>query len=353
MCPKDARRAWHVACGSARTGRRIDGHPAPHPEVAMVDIRRILVPVDFSDPSREALRQAAALAQWYHAHVTVIHAVSPLFVSGPLAMVPAATSAVGISDYAIAHLENQLRDWAAAAEIPPTSCDIAVELGDPASLIIAASERFTSGLIVLGTHGRSGFERFVLGSVAEKVVHRAACPVLTVPPRSTGRAVIPFRRVLCAVDFSPESDAAVHYALSLAWEADASITLLHVVDWPEEADAVAERDPAVAFMRDRREEAGRKQLETLVTAERVALWVTSRIDHGKAHERIVAVALEKQADLIVMGAHSRNLFERGFIGSTTNQVLRRAACPVLTIRVASTAREVAQGELSHALVAAG
>jgi Universal stress protein family len=84
-----------MACGTTKTGRRIGGHPAPRPEVAMVDIRRILVPVDFSDPSGEALRQAAALARWYHAHVTVMHAVSPLFVPGPLAIGPVSNPFVG------------------------------------------------------------------------------------------------------------------------------------------------------------------------------------------------------------------------------------------------------------------
>ena len=86
-------------------------------------------------------------------------------------------------------------------------------MGQPAPAILDCAVRLPADLIVMGTHGAGGFERFVLGSVAEKVLRRAACPVLTVPSRAHATSVLPFKRVVCAVDFSDSSLTALHYAL--------------------------------------------------------------------------------------------------------------------------------------------
>jgi nucleotide-binding universal stress UspA family protein len=85
-------------------------------------------------------------------------------------------------------------------------------------------------LIVMGTHGTSGFQHLVLGSVTERVLRKAACPVLTVPPRAHATSRIPFSRLLCAIDFSESSLVALQFALSLAEESDARLTMLHVLE---------------------------------------------------------------------------------------------------------------------------
>ena len=89
-------------------------------------------------------------------------------------------------------------------------------------------------LIVMGTHGRGGFQHLVLGSVTERVLRRAVCPVLTVPPRAQSTSRLTFRRLLCAIDFSESSMAALRFALSLAQESEARLTMLHVLEWPWE-----------------------------------------------------------------------------------------------------------------------
>ena len=89
---------------------------------------------------------------------------------------------------------------------------------------------------MIGTHGAGGFEHLVLGSAAEKVLRKATCPVLTVPPHARATSKLPFKRILCPVDFSDSSRAALDFAFSLAQEGDAELTILHVFEWPADGD---------------------------------------------------------------------------------------------------------------------
>jgi nucleotide-binding universal stress UspA family protein len=184
----------------------------------------------------------------------------------------------------------------------------------------------------MGTHGLSGFERFMLGSVAEKVLRKATCPVMTVPPASVTATKIPYARLLCPVDFSDSSLAALRFAYSLAQEANANLTILHVFDWPVDDELLVERFDASEFRRHV-EEGARKRLEALVTEE-VRQWCTpsTKMAYGKPYREILAEAEREGADLIVIGVRGRNPLDVTVFGSTTNQVVRRASCPVLTLR---------------------
>ena len=191
----------------------------------------------------------------------------------------------------------------------------------------------------MGTHGASGFEHLVLGSVTEKVLRKASCPVLTVPPAAQATSRLPFRHVLCAIDFSDSSLAALPLAVSLATESDAALTLLHVLDWPweEPPPPVIEELPfqqgvALAEFRRYREAGARKRLESLIPDPLPTSRVTTRLGNGKPHARILQIAAQEQTDLIVIGVHGRNPVDLALFGSTTNQVVRRATCPVLTWR---------------------
>jgi nucleotide-binding universal stress UspA family protein len=187
----------------------------------------------------------------------------------------------------------------------------------------------------MGTHGRTGFDKFVLGSVAEKVLQKATCPVLTVPPHNvaTPRSPQAFRTILCAVDFSPASLRALQYALSLAEESGKRLVLLHVFDWPTDRPMIPGLGPEASAERRHNEEAALRELRAAVPAE-ARLWCNcvELTAIGRPHEEIVRVAGDQQADLIVLGVHSRSGVELALFGSTTNQVVRRATCPVLTIR---------------------
>jgi nucleotide-binding universal stress UspA family protein len=200
--------------------------------------------------------------------------------------------------------------------------------------ILSLAAESATDLVVLGTHGRSGFERLMLGSVTEKVVRKASCPVLTVPRRAEGAPEhAPFGRILCGVDFSEASRRAVDYGLSLAQEAKARVTLLHVVEWlPDESFSKYPQFDVDHFRRTLLTDA-RVKLEQLVP-EDARNWCEpdTKLVCGKPYQEILRVASEERSDLIVLGVHGRGAIDRMLFGSTTQAIVRQAACPVLTIR---------------------
>jgi nucleotide-binding universal stress UspA family protein len=297
----------------------------------VLKIRKIVCPVDFSDESKRALEHAAVLARWYEADLAVLH-VMPLLptmfgMASPVVMAvePATTQAV-IRD---------LTAFVGAACPPLPNMQTVIRSGSPASEILRFAGEAEAELLVLGTHGRTGFERFVLGSVTEKVLRKATCSVLTVPRRSEGQPERPlFGRIVCGADFSPASDRAVAYALSLAQEANAHFMLLHVLDWlPGKELADFPQFDAEAYRKKAFAEA-RRQLEERVPEE-ARDWCEPdlRISCGKAYRQILRLAEEEHADLVVLGVHgATTAVDRMLFGSTTQHVVRQAACPVLTIR---------------------
>ncbi len=199
----------------------------------MTEFKRILCPIDFSDASRHALDHAVAIAGWYESHITALHVIAPGFAFEPPILF-AERGRLKALPVDRDQMQARLDDWlrvATAARVPSES---RISDGQPAESVLAQAQSLPADLIVLGSHGRSGFERLVLGSVTEKVLRNAVCPVLTVPPRAETAAKLPFRRILCPVDFSVPSLAALQTAFSMAEEADARLIVLHVVDWPDD-----------------------------------------------------------------------------------------------------------------------
>jgi nucleotide-binding universal stress UspA family protein len=194
----------------------------------------------------------------------------------------------------------------------------------------------------MGTHGRSGFERLLLGSITEKVLRKATCPVLTVPrrhPDAVPATPVLFKQILCPVDFSDCSMQALNYAMSLAQEADAHLTVVHVMAYgldatPDMYDTVITDDRlSLADYRMRREEDARQRLKEAVP-QTVAAYcrVDTMVSSGKPSREILRIAAEQQTDLIVIGVQGRGAADLMFLGSTTNHVVRAATCPVLTLR---------------------
>ena len=202
--------------------------------------------------------------------------------------------------------------------------------------ILLQTSKTSADLVVVGTHGRSGFDHLFLGSVAEKTLRTSRVPVLVVPPHT--RDVVPaprepFRSVLCAVDFSQDSARAFEYAASLARHGAGRLTLLHVVEpMPVGYDPMVGPPFDIAGYELRMEESGRAQLQKLAP-DRVTAGceVETVLARGKAYKEILRVAAERQADVIVLGVHGRNAFDRLVFGSTTEHIIRRARCPVLAV----------------------
>jgi nucleotide-binding universal stress UspA family protein len=191
-------------------------------------------------------------------------------------------------------------------------------------------------LLVMGTHGRSGFERLLLGSVAEKVLRKAGCPVMTVPKLSDTAPAGPvlYKRILCPVDFSESSLRALQYAVSLAQETDGQLTVLHVIAHEFELSAGIRYDAAVSVKNvlEAREQALLRRLQEIVAGAPDFGRLDSLMTHGKPWREILRVAGDRDCDVIVMGVQGRGAADLLLFGSTTQHVVREAACPVLTLR---------------------
>ena len=297
----------------------------------MPQISTVLCPTDFSDPSRHALEHAIAVARWYAARLVGLHAYAPPFYPVTDLM----TTGVGfdVPDAAtVALLEQEVLASLEPARAVGLATAARVATGPPATAIVDCAYTLPADLIVLGTHGATGFEHLVLGSVTEKVLRRAICPVMTVPPRVRATSRLPFERVVCPIDFSPSADLALAHALSLAQEANAALSLVHVLECPNDQPLSHLKYIAPEYHAYREHDA-MTRLSKLIPDD-VRDWCTPevRVLHGKPHDAILAFAEQVRADVIVMGVQGRNAVDVMLFGSTTNQVVRRATCPVLTLR---------------------
>ena len=292
----------------------------------MVRITHILCPVDFSEFSRRALECAVGIARYYGARITALHVMPPVVAFGP-------PTGEGLYPPMVFSPEDlrQFRDELAAFARSCGAADVETEVaeGSVAGVIEEFARDLPADLVVMGTHGRSGFERLLLGSVTERVLRKAPCPVLTVPAQNTAEAPVPLKRVLCAVDFAPASLNALALAQSLAGEAGATLCVMHVLEPASVFEPVAAGGAAASA--DLRREA-RQRLERLIDGDTRAFTdVMEVVVAGKPYQEILRVAGEQHADLIVIGAHGG---ARGLpaFGSTTSHVVRAAQRPVLTVR---------------------
>ena len=298
----------------------------------MIEFKRILCPIDFSGSSTRALAHAAALSRWYKSQLTVLHVVptfDSLQVRAGLGFPVQFVNPVSHEDAV-----GEMRQLAERAGVPPDA-ELIARAGDEATTIVDQALTTRADLIVIGTHGRRGFKRLLLGSVTETVLHEAPCPVLTVSPHTAAATsdVVTFRRILCPIDFSPSALQALGFALDLARQAGGLVTLLHVVEWLPEDEPRASAHFNVPEFRGHMLHDAKQRLRALV-AEESRSWcdIDDVIVSGRAHREILRAAEAKSADLIVMGAQGRGGVGLALFGSTTQQIVRNAACPVLTVR---------------------
>ncbi|HTM26046.1 MAG TPA: universal stress protein [Vicinamibacterales bacterium] len=302
----------------------------------MIAIKHILCPVDFSEYSRHALEQAVALARHHHATVMALHvfAVAPVAEVVPIGA-PTALEPVTLPLSARGALENELRKFVSPVQTEGVTIGLKIGEGDPLTAIVEAAEALEADLIVMGTHGRSGFQRLLLGSVAENLLRKTACPVLTVPPRADETTSLAFGRMLCAIDFSPASLHALEYAAGFASGVQTELYALNVVELMTEG-GTALRDELVPGTPDFRAEFRRAAAERLTSAIPASVRACARVRElvtvGKPDRQILHVAEEEACDLIVMGVQARTAADRMLFGSVAQHVLREARCPVLTVR---------------------
>jgi nucleotide-binding universal stress UspA family protein len=299
----------------------------------MIAMRRILCPTDFSSLSARALDHAIALAGWYDAGLTVLH-VSPLMpsVSGTSSL---AIDPITLEPRGRERMVERVREFAAPALKAGLDTRCLLREGPIVADIVAQARQEGADLVALGTHGYGGLRRLLLGSVAEKVLRQAPCPVLTVAgaaEASVPHAPPSLARIVCAVDFSAPARRALSYALSLAQRAKARLTVLHVAEWPQGEL----RGHHAWFGSDYPEQIQNDALHELraVVPPEARAWcdVHERVTLGTPWRRILHTLQDERADLAVLGVPGANAAEQLVFGSTANEVVRHAPCPVLTVR---------------------
>jgi nucleotide-binding universal stress UspA family protein len=309
----------------------------------VIAFKNILCPIDFSETSIRALAHAAAIGGWYESHLEVLHVV-PAFDSGLLPAMSdrfdAATPYPITRDEIVAEIGRAV-DAAHASGLHVTAL---AQEGRTHEIIICRTQTQPTDLLVMGTHGRSGFNRLLLGSVTEKVVRTAPCPVMTVPPAAPDMTIAPpvaFKRILCPIDYSSSALRALKFALDLGRQAGGCVTVLSALEYMDTKEALEPSpfDPchdAVLDTRRRRQEWIDRARELLHAhlAQESTIWceIQEIVAIDRAYKAILHHAAEAQADLIVMGAQGSGGLELMLYGSNTQHVVRAAKCPVLTVR---------------------
>ena len=302
----------------------------------MTAIKQILCPVDFSEFSRRALDHALGVARCCGATVTALHVVAPAPVVAPVPYYFGAEAAPPMTLPPVdrAKVAAELAAFAATEQAGPLRAATLVADGPVVHReIVVQADRLHADLIVLGTHGRSGFERLFLGSTAEKLLRTARCPVMTVPPHAADvmpRGPAPFTRMVCAIDFSDCSRVALRYALALARECHAALMLMHVL---ETHPLYLDFSPAAVIDLEAWTREARARLRGMVSdADRATCTVSEWVREGNAHREILTASGEFDADLIVLGVRGRSAADRLLFGSTAHHIIREARCAVLTLR---------------------
>lgn len=293
---------------------------------------RILCPTDFTPFSRRALEYAIALARPAGAEITLLHV---LLLPLPSSDTDDEPDWMPPGPGQRSTLLEQMRRFAEPADAAGLPIRLVLREGIPADEILSRAASLETDLIVMGSHGRRGFERWILGSHAGRVLRLAPCPVLTVSGAGATAAEVPvqIREVLCAASGSAHAPQTVEYARCLAAGTRAHLTLLHVTV------------PGHPGGPRRRFRNGRIQAGQVSVVERTT-WRSPRSE-------ILRLAKKRGVDLIVIGNHDRGPAALGYLGSTSDRVVREAECAVLTVKATPRAAKRERSSREGAIAEAG
>lgn len=275
--------------------------------------KRIMVALDHSPPSGWAEKMAESLATQFGADIRLVHVLDLETQAGELGEL-------------VGEGEQFLAGYPVGKVPEGRRVDCVFRVGHPVEEIISAANDRGADVIVVGTHGRRGLDRFLLGSISEGVLRRATCPVLCVghePPSPIGVG-----RILVAVDDSEQAGWAADLAWRFAGSFCAQVALAHVVPFALPVE------PGYGMFVDRADEALVNSGEEFLSK---FYWrqggspPTRLVRQGPTAQEILGVAREWKADLIVLGTHSRRGLSRLLLGSTAEAVVRQSACPVLCV----------------------
>jgi nucleotide-binding universal stress UspA family protein len=300
----------------------------------MIQLQQILVPTDFGETADLAIGYGAVLARTFHASLHLLHVLDDALIKNWQLEIYF-PSLPNVCEELKAKAVARLAGTAPEPHGEALTTQRTARWGKPAEEVLRYAQDQAVDLIVIGTHGRSPLPRLLLGSVAENVVRRAPCPVLTVrqTPGIKEPTMIALKRILVATDFSEASQNALRYARAFADQFGAAIDVLHVLDDPfvyaPPLDTVV---PPPSFYEELQNAARERLGQVVSEAERARYKARVVLKMGRPFAEILAYAQEQAVDLIVMGTHGRGPVAHALLGSVTERVVRRAPCPVLTVR---------------------
>ena len=293
-------------------------------------LHRILFATDFSQGAQHAQAYAAFFAHTFGAELKIIHVFevypSALYAdpwTNPLLLEP-------IRD----EVSRNLDELTANVRRCGVQAMSLHALGIASEQLIEAARKEAVDLVIVGTQGRTGLEHILLGSTAERVVKGAPCPVMTVRSSTTipsHDTPITIKRILAPIDFSDCSLDALEYTIQIAKRFEASVTILHMLEWVSVGLDFSATEVAEGGRVRRERESRVGELADLIRAQGLTAEAVIR-GGGAPADVVLELAGERGADLIVMGTHGRRGLSRLLIGSVAEGVLRQAACPVITVK---------------------
>jgi len=296
-----------------------------------VQFKKILCATDFSDFSNHTINYGVALAKEFGAKLFVSHVIdlSSVAIYGEFQLDP-----VGQQNRIMEDADAQLKELTGDQ---PISWEPLITVGKPADEISRVVEEKDIDLVITATRGRSGLKRIILGSVTERLMRTLTCPLLVVnsPEHkfiSAADQAIKIEKILVGCDFSPDSGQALKHALSLAQEFQAELHLAYVIEPPTQTDLHKEVTPASEDIQQDYRDLLTRKLKEMVPAE-ARYWCTPQTGllEGQPYEEIVTYAESNDIDIIVLGVRGHGLVKTLFLGSTTDRVVRRSPCPVLSV----------------------
>ena len=288
----------------------------------MPRFKSILCPIDFSEFSVKAYDYAQSLAWHYKAELLVQH----VRYSFPAFYIDA--SYKEIRRKLRTDALQKLREFAKRQTRIQVQPQCVVQDGNASDKILSFAETKGVDLIVMGTHGLRGVDLLMLGSVTERVLRKARCPVLVVrkPAHdfvSPGEKADPIniKKIVLCMDFSQHAQGALNHAFSIAKQYNAELTLLHVLEHP----------PGSTDIQSTTAKATEQLSESVPPRAPKPSHVKFLVRIGKPYQQIIEVALEAQTDLVIMGVRGRSSLNSALFGSTTYRVIQLGPCPVLAV----------------------
>jgi nucleotide-binding universal stress UspA family protein len=298
----------------------------------MISLKKILVPVDFSEPSKKAVTFGLTLAGQFNASLILAHIVPES--SALLYAIP--TQLLDIEKEQHAKAAAEIRNLVPSEYVGKLNLQTILKIGNVEQELLGIVRDEGIDAVVMGTHGRRNPGRWFIGSVTEHMLRHVPVPVLTVSHVEAEKpaiGLVALNRILYATDLSESSSIGLRYAIELARGAGAQLTVMHVVDdgnwmlWGVAVIAHLDRAKLVAEQR--------QKLDDLVKQEKApGVEIETLIVEGKPFQKIVEIAEDRSMDIIALNLQSKSMVERALLGATAERVVRLARTPVLSIPIA-------------------